>query len=93
MKDDTRTKESLKCIQCDTEFELVAKVNQNINNMQITQPFWNKWKHIENIDTEKERKKKQRTKIRYIKNNCLNITGINLSIQTMFDHMKIKRSS
>ena len=33
---------------------------------------------------------KQRTKIRYIKNNCLDITGINLSIQTMFDHMKIE---
>ena len=28
--------------------------------------------------------------MRYIKNNCLNITGINLSIQTMFDHMKIE---
>ena len=73
MKDDTWTKESLKCMQCNTEFELVAKVNQNINNMQITQLFWNKWKHIENIDTEKECKKEQRTKIRYIKNNCLNI--------------------
>ena len=62
MKDDTRTKESLKYMQCNTEFELVAKVNQNINNMQITQPFWNKWKHIENIDTEKERKKKTKNK-------------------------------
>ena len=62
MKDDTQTKESLKCIQCDTEFELVAKVNQHINNMQITQPFWNKWKHIENIDTEKNARKNKEQK-------------------------------
>ena len=50
----------MKCLQRNTEFELDAKVNKNINNMQIVQSFQNKWKHIENIDTEKEHKKKNK---------------------------------
>ena len=47
-------------MKCKKEFELVANMNKHINDMRITQPFWTKWKHIGNIDTEKrtqERKK------------------------------------
>ena len=58
--------------------------------MYTTQPFWNKWKHIVHIDTKKGYRKDHRTNIRYIKNNCINIKGLNLSLQTMFDHMKIE---
>ena len=83
MKAEIQTNESLKCMKCKKEFELVSNVNKNINNMCITQPFWNKCKHVENIDTEKEHRKEKRTKIRYIKNNCLNITGLNLSIESI----------
>ena len=53
MKAEIQTKESLKCMKCKKEFELVANMNKHINDMRITQPFWTKWKHIGNIDTEK----------------------------------------
>ena len=89
IKEETRTKESLKCIECKTEFELVSKLNPNINKMRVTQIFCNKWKHIVNFA---KVNRKGRKMIRYIKNNCLNITGINLSIQTMFDYIKIETS-
>ena len=87
MKEETRTKESLKCMECEKEFELVSKLNPNVNNMRLTKIFRNEWKDIENFS---KLNKEERQPISYIKDNCLKIKGLNLSIQTMFDYIKIE---
>ena len=79
IKEETRTKESLKCMECKKDFGLVSKLNPNTNNMRVTEIFRNEWKDIENFS---KVNRGEGQIIIYIKNNCLRIKGLNLSIQS-----------